>query len=73
MGRVRDSGFRVSPGFNWFEVDEVDHGSILRVVVDTTLHCLRMVAKAKTGIIISSALLAYKFSRQLSFEGQEAT
>ena len=54
-------------------MDEVDDGSTLRVVVDATLHCLRMVAKAKTGIIISSALLAYKFSRQLSFEGQEAT
>ena len=52
MGRVRDSDFRVSPGFNWcgVEVDEEDPGSTLCLVVDATLHCLRMVAKAKTEI-----------------------
>ena len=40
LGRVRDSDFRVSPGFNWsgVEVDEVDDGSTLCVVVHATLH-----------------------------------
>ena len=51
----------VSPGFNWcrFGVDEEDLGSTLRLVVHATLHCLRMAAKAKTGIIISSETLLH--------------
>ena len=61
VGRVRDSDFRVSQGFNWcgVGVDEEDDGSTLRVVVDATLHCLRMVAKAKTGITISSETILH--------------
>ena len=69
----------MSPGFNWcrFGVDEEDHGSILRLVVHAIIALLADGGQSQNGnynlFRDPSALLAYKFSRQLSFEGQEVT